>query len=83
MKSFNHSMIPPIREQPKMSFQEPKHNKEVQDPLKVGTGRKPGSQNFDDKDPKTKPRIKPLTSGWKSQGIFRTVMKMQITSLLL
>ena len=56
-------MILPIREQPKMSFQEPKHNKEVQDPLKVGTGRKPGSQNFDDKDPKTKPRIKPLTSG--------------------
>ena len=65
-------MILPIREQPKISFQQPKQNKKVQDHFKVGTGRQPGGQNFDDKDSKTNPRMKPLTSGWKSQGIFRT-----------
>ena len=72
-------MILPIREQPKISFQQPKQNKKVQDHFKVGTGRKPGSQNFDNKDPKTKP----LPSGRKFQVISRSFMKMRIKSLLL
>ena len=52
-----------VREQTKVGFKEPERNQGVLKSSKTVTKMKPGSSNFEKREPKQKPRTKPVTSG--------------------